>query len=386
MRALILGGGGAIASACAQDLLQTSADLSEMSLADVNLERARNVTVDLHDDRVRAIKLDVSDLAKLSHSMESYDIIINLTPGPFSLIAVRAAIQAKRNYVDLGSHQHLSKQAALDSIAKEAGITVCLGCGASPGITNVLVRYAAKQMESIQDVRIAMAKFNALAPSSGELDRLLEEFDPDALRYYHENGNLVQVDPFMSPLVVDFSPPIGRQEVHVLAHSEVHSIPQNIPGVQTVTVRAAWRKDVFFLMRTLHEVGLLSKEALEIKGSRIIPRDLVRYKLAKLPAQEEQGVWAHYLWVECDGMERGQRTVRRYLTSHPGMDRWGRKANALMAGVPASIGAQLIRRGEGIPKGVVTPEACFEPDAFLKELSRREIHVDEQVLAETRLA
>jgi saccharopine dehydrogenase-like NADP-dependent oxidoreductase len=46
-----------------------------------------------------------------------------------------------------------------------------------------------------------------------------------------------------------------------------------------------------------------------------------------------------------------------------------------MTGIPASIGAQLLARGEGFRAGVMAPT----PHSFITELARRGIRVEERI-------
>jgi saccharopine dehydrogenase-like NADP-dependent oxidoreductase len=47
-----------------------------------------------------------------------------------------------------------------------------------------------------------------------------------------------------------------------------------------------------------------------------------------------------------------------------------------MTGIPASIAVQKLARNEVTRKGVMAPEACFDPDSFFKELEGRGISVE----------
>jgi saccharopine dehydrogenase-like NADP-dependent oxidoreductase len=62
------------------------------------------------------------------------------------------------------------------------------------------------------------------------------------------------------------------------------------------------------------------------------------------------------------------------------MSEWGgRSAYSKNVGIPLSIGAQMVAAGKVKQKGVLPPEACFDPLEFFRELSKRGIHVDENI-------
>jgi saccharopine dehydrogenase-like NADP-dependent oxidoreductase len=61
------------------------------------------------------------------------------------------------------------------------------------------------------------------------------------------------------------------------------------------------------------------------------------------------------------------------------MQEWGKQATAKMTGIPMSIGVQLLARGDVTARGVLAPEAAFEPTQFIAELARRGIYVEEHI-------
>ena len=81
------------------------------------------------------------------------------------------------------------------------------------------------------------------------------------------------------------------------------------------------------------------------------------------------GEWAFLLHVEVSGRRDGKDVRYEYTSSHPPRARWGTSATAGATGVPASIGAQKLARGEATRTGVVAPEVCFEPTAFTAQMT-----------------
>ena len=90
------------------------------------------------------------------------------------------------------------------------------------------------------------------------------------------------------------------------------------------------------------------------------------------------GEWAFLLNVEVVGQREGKPIRIVSNTSHSRNAEWGTTATARMTGIPASIGAQKLARGEAKQKGVIAPEACFEPKSFFEELAKRGIRADSE--------
>jgi saccharopine dehydrogenase-like NADP-dependent oxidoreductase len=156
-------------------------------------------------------------------------------------------------------------------------------------------------------------------------------------------------------------------------------MPRFIAGIRRVDVRGTWRPETMEMLRFFLDHGLLDTTPTAIAGADIGPKAFLRAHILSRPQPAEPGLWAFYLNVEVVGTSGGRTVRRTYMTSHPGMDQWGMAATARMTGIPASIGAQLLARGKAKAKGVVSPEACFEPEEFFRELEARGIRVHETV-------
>src|SRR6266851_1427100 len=222
MKIIILGGCGAMGSEVTRDLARTS-DFEEIVIADADIQKAQALAEGLGDGRVRAEQIDVSDENALAGKLRGFDVVANCTTYHFGLIATRAAIRAGVNYLDLGGLFNTPKQLELDANAHSAGVTICLGCGATPGVTNLLTRHAADQMDQVDEVHIAFASFRSIAPSAGLLDTVLDEFSPGSRRFYWEDGKFIEVPAFSGAKTIKFSEPVGEIETYFVPHSETHT-------------------------------------------------------------------------------------------------------------------------------------------------------------------
>lgn len=386
MRAVILGGCGAMGSEATRDLATTS-DFDEITIADLNREKAQALADSLNANtgrgHVRAEYIDASDEDALVALLRKQDVVVNTMTYHFGLHATRAAIRAGINYLDLGGLHNTPKQLALDSEAQAAGVTIVLGCGATPGVTNILARRGADELDTVEAVHIAFASHRSMAPSPGLLDTMLDEFSPEAARFYYEDGRLVEVQPFDGARLIAFQPPVGEQEVYFVPHSETHTLPRFIDkGLRRVDVRGAWRPETMQALRLFLNYRLITSDSVQVNGTKLRAKEFLRAHLLQAASNGhagEAGDWAFLLYVEVKGTRAGREATLTYRTSHPGMSDWGQQATAKMTGIPASIGAQLLARGEGRGTGVFAPEAVFDPTGFIAELARRGIRVEERI-------
>lgn len=380
MKIIVLGGCGEMGSEATRDLAETS-DFAEIVVADIDLEKAQRLVDELGGGRLRAMRVDVSDEQALIEHLKGFDVVANCTTYHFGLNVTRAAIRAGVNYLDLGGLFNTPKQLELDEEARRAGVTICLGCGATPGVTNLMARRAAEQLDEVDEVQIAFASFRAIAPSPGLLDTVLDEFSPGGRRFYWKEGEFKEVAAFAGAKRVRFSDPVGELEVYYVPHSETHTLPRFLgKGVRQVEVRGSWRSQIMQALRLFGELGLTGNRPVLFRQQEINPKEFLRaHILQQSAAFGGDDEWAFLLNVEVTGRKDGRSKRFVYTTSHPKRAEWGTAATAKVTGIPLSIGAQNLARGEAQRVGVVAPEACFDPSSFFDSLALRGIQVNESL-------
>jgi len=380
MKIIVLGGCGFMGSEVTRDLARTS-DFEEIVIADADLERAQALATELGGDRVRAIRADAANEAGLTETFRGFEVVANCTTYHFGLIVSRAAIKAGINYIDLGGLFNTPRQLELDAEARQAGVTVCLGCGATPGVTNLMARKSADQLDQVDEVHIAFASYRAIAPSPGLLDTVLDEFSLGSRRFFWQEGEFIEVPPFSGSKRVRFAEPVGEVETYYVPHSETHTIYRFIgKGVRVVDVRGTWPTEIMQALRVFAALDLTGARETGFRGESIPTKEFLRaHILQHVAGFGGEGECAFLLNVQVAGVRDGQRTNLEYTTRHPPRSEWGEAATAKMTGIPASIAAQKLARNEVSRKGVMAPEACFDPDSFFEELRARGIFVEQQV-------
>ncbi len=369
MDILILGGCGAMGSEATADLVKTSS-ADRFVVADVDLAKAEAFCQSVGDSRLSARGVDVNDPAALRALFERFDFVMNCTSNKFGVQVVEAAIAARRSMLDLGGLANTPKQLALDDQARSAGITVLLGCGATPGVSNIMARRAAEQMDVLEEVHIAFASFRSIALAPGVLHTVLSELSPATKRFYYEDGDFVEMPPFAGARTLEFPAPVGPLETYYMPHSETFTLPHYFgSGLHKVTVRGSWRPNVMAALRVFNQYKL----------SEYAPEFLRDHLLEHTPPADDEE-YAFYVQVECLGRRGDQRVTATYDLTHP--PEWRHTCTAKVTGIPASIGAQLLLAGRAARTGVMGCEECFEPEPFFAELAERRIMVHERIVAE----
>jgi saccharopine dehydrogenase-like NADP-dependent oxidoreductase len=206
---------------------------------------------------------------------------------------------------------------------------------------------------------------------------VLDEFSPGSSRFYWQDGRLAETPAFSGAKRVKFAEPVGEIETYYVPHSETHTLSRSLgKGVRQIDVRGTWRPNIMQALRLFADLKLTADQSINFNGQRIGSKSFLREHILQTAADfGAEGEWAFLLNVEVLGRRDGQPHQIVSNTSHPPNAEWGHDATARMTGIPASIGAQKLARGEAVRTGVMAPDDCFEPEGFLAELARRGIQV-----------
>lgn len=378
MKAVILGAVGAMGAHASPELVASNR-FEQIVIADVDFAKARQLAADWGLPPEAAVALDASNEAALRELMANNPaVVVNALPKIFTLNVARAAIATSNiKVIDLSS---LSPELrALDPAAREAGVTYVAGCGSSSGLTNMMAKHGARQMETVESIEISFASFRSIALSPASIHGVFWEFGPDSVRGYVADGRYVQVPLWAESKEIEFPPPYGRLPVHIVPHSEPRTLSRNL-GAKRVVVRGTFTPKVMRLMRSLIEYGFFESGPVSINQTPISRRDLIWQYLAQAPEANQEPQWGYALHVDVTGTIAG-RPVRRILwTTHPSAEQpgWsGSDAWAKCVALPLVAGSLLLAEGSSTGTGIDAPEAFLPGAPFIAELQQHGLLVHE---------
>jgi lysine 6-dehydrogenase len=376
MRVLVLGGAGAVCSETTRDLAEYS-DFGEIIVADYNLKAAKALIEEIGDQRLTAIYFDAEDYDTMLRLFPGYDVVVNGLPWKYDLPVTKACVEVGVHGLDVSTEED---QWSYDLQAKEKDILFRPGVGATPGITNVMARRAADQMDEVEEIQINFAAFRSPAPAPGLLITFLWEFHPKTeSRTYYKDGEFIWVGPFEGLKMVTFPGQIGEQEVCYIPHPETRTMPKSL-GAKAVSVQGCFPPHAMRLAKAMFESGLYSEEPITINGIETSAFEMMHEILLQLPETKQTPLWAYGLVVEVMGMRDGRDIKITLWSQHPPMEEWGGKAAYYKnIAIPLSIGAQMIARGDISDRGVLPPETVINPAIFVAELEKRGIKVKQKI-------
>lgn len=372
MKVLILGGFGFMGSSVARDLIKSN-QTTEVILTGRRVHMD-NVHSSVQNSRKVSTQIvDILNFQALVQVIRGVDVVINCV-GPFykfGINTLKAAIEAKTNYVDICDDYDVIREVfALDQVAKEAGISACVGFGGGPGTTNILAKYAADKLDKVDEIRILWVVGLNDPSGAAALSHGFHMFEGDVPQFI--DGSWVDVPAFSDAEEVDFLEPTGKCEVYYVGHPEPITLPRYIKGVREVICKGGfapfWANQ---MIMDLRRRGLASTEPIKVDDTWIAPLDFITKAMLETPAFKKQV--EKYEQSPANIVVKGKKGDEDVIYTYR---LTGRVAPG--TAISASIAAQMLCRGEVKARGVVAPEGAVEPVKFFAEFAKRGFRLNEQ--------
>ena len=387
MKILVVGSGG-VGAAFAP--IAARRDFYEhIVFSDYDEGRARRV-VDRYGigGRFSAARVDASDPDSVAQVATEHgcDAILNAVDPRFVPGVFEGALRAGATYVDMA--MSLSEPDPIEPYAKpgkklgddqfraadrwkRAGRLALVGCGVEPGMSDVFARYAADHLFSsidecgVRDGANLVVEGYDFAPGFSIWTTIEECLNPPVI-WERERGWYTTA-PFSEPEVFNFPEGIGPVECVNVEHEEVLLIPRWV-DCNRVTFKYGLGDEFIEVLKTLHKLGLDSKEPIRVGGADVAPRDVVAATLPdpmslgdKMSGKTCAGTWVTgtapdgtprevYLWHVVDNEETYGRDEAQAVV-------WQTAINPVIA-------FELLASGAWKGSGVLGPEA-FDAVPFL---------------------
>ena len=359
MKVVVLGGAGDMGSRAARDLGR-SPDVELLTIADLNLEKAKQVAASI-GSKARACAVDATKHRSLLEVMAGHDVAASAI-GPFYLFearVVRAAIEAGIPYVSIcDDYDAVQAVLELDPLARERGVTVLTGVGWTPGLTNILARKGANMLDTAREIHIAWAGASADSEGFAVVLHTMHIFTGQVPTF--TGGQWKTVPAGSGRQLVTFPDPLGQVAVFHVGHPEPVTIPRFIPGLQEVSLRGGLTEPFLnWLAAVVARLGLTNTPGKKQTLGRLLKPLLPLLEKAGKPSRPVSG--AH---VEVRGEKDGHRARVRLAAADRMMN---------LTGLPLSVATLMLGRREIGHPGVIAPEAEGgpDPDRFLEELAAR---------------
>jgi saccharopine dehydrogenase-like NADP-dependent oxidoreductase len=389
MHILVVGAGGVGAAIAAVASHRPFFD--GFVLADLDPARAERAVARLGDDRFTAATVDASDagsVAALARQHRS-DVIVNACDPRFNPPIFRAAFDAGCTYVDMAmtlSQPHPKEPYARTGVMlgdeqfaaapewESRGLLALVGIGVEPGLSDVFARYAADHLfDTIDEIGIRDGANLAIdgydfAPTFSIWTTIEECLNPPVV--WEKERGWFTTEPFSEPETFVFPEGIGPVECVNVEHEEVVLIPRWV-DCNRVTFKYGLGQEFIQILRTLHLLGLDSKDRVRVRDVDVAPRDLVAAVLPDPAALGERmtGKTCAGTWVK--GTKDGSRRevyLYHVVDNAQTMAHYGHQAVVLQTALNPVIALELLHDGRWQGTGVLGPEA-FDAAPYLDLLA-----------------
>jgi lysine 6-dehydrogenase len=380
MKMLVLGA-GLQGSACAYDLL-LQADVTEVCLADKSVDHLPEFLLPYVGGKLKTMALDVTDRAAVLRAMHGMTAVMCAVPYYFDMAMAEAAIESGAHFCDLGGNTEIVfQQKTLDARAKTAGVTVIPDCGLAPGMVNILAQLGISRCDTVESVKIFVGglpqrpepplNYQVVYSLEGVLDYYT------TLSWVIRDGRRHQVKALseLEPVAFD---EIGELEAFHTAgglSTIGFRYEGQIPTMEYKTLRYPGHAHI---MEAIRELGLLGLEPVDVKGVKIVPRDVAIAAMGphlRKPCSPDLVA----LRVVVSGSKDGKPVTHNFELIDRCDEKAGITAMMRTTGYSLAITGLLQARGSVTPAGVQTPDECMPGEVYVAELAKRGIRIVESV-------
>jgi lysine 6-dehydrogenase len=373
---VIVLGSGKIGSIMAREFA-SSVEGAKITMADIDEGRAKSAaSVITGSDWVT---IDTTDYDDLVEKIRGYDMVLGALPGDYGYMSIKASIEAGANMVDIS--YTVEDPLGLDAMAKEKGVTVVPDCGVAPGLSNILVGYAASRLDTVKTAHFMVGGIpEKPVPPLGytitwSADGLVDEYVRDVSII--KGGKKVTV-PALSGLEEIEFPGVGTLESFYT--DGLRTLANSIEGVESM-----WEKTLRYpghveKVRLLRDLGFFDDKTVKTLVGEVSPK----YVTARL---FERTLWMPEVGdllamrIEVSGKSGGKDKTYEYRLVDYFNHETGVSAMARTTGYTAAIVAAMMAKGKIDGSGVLTPESLARNPEFtegvIAELEKRGVQVEE---------
>ena len=283
---ILVVGAGAQGAPCAA-ILARQPEVERVLLGAHKLGDAASLCERLGSPKMTAAQFDAREPATVVRSareaLGNVDVVIDLTPSFISVQVMEAALALGAHYVNTAAcPEHLAQLIhgqPLDLADRfvAAGRTALLGCGASPGVVNVICRRFCDELDTVERIEIR-AGFHIPAqkemiktwtPTWCPEQQYFDYCDPPCL--FHD-GRHEHMPVFHEPETYDFGENLGEIQLTHHAHDEQYSLPLTIgKGIQYCCYKFPFEPAI----ATLFATGFTQDRIVEVEGVKVKAIDVL---------------------------------------------------------------------------------------------------------------
>ena len=370
-------GAGLMGRAAVYDLARAEG-VGKVGVFDIDPVLAAEVGERYGNGKAVCGKLDAGDSQQAASVLADYSAAVSCVTYSFNHGLTRAAIQSGCHLVDLGGNNDIvKKQLQMNDDAEKAGVIVVPDCGLAPGMVAVMAVDGVERFDRVSSLKIRVGglpqtprlplNYQMVFSAEGLIN---EYWEPCVLL---EDGKKKTVKPMTGLEQLEFDG-IGELEAFYTSGG-TSTLPDTFRGkadfldYKTIRYPGHCR-----LVKAMLEIGLGSREKLEVNGRMIEPRAVLKAVMEKnLTFGEPDLVLVRLTFT---GEKNGTEKEVVYEIVDREDEKTGLTAMMRTTAFPAAIIAWMAANGQITARGVKPQEIAVEPSLFLPQLAKRNIKLE----------
>ncbi|CQR52547.1 saccharopine dehydrogenase family protein [Haloferax massiliensis] len=401
-KTVVLGGSGAMTSACVYDLYRTS-DFDEIVVADADEKNARRLVELIDDDRVTFESVDATSADDIARVLDDAAYVVNGLPYQFEENVLDAIVEVgDLTGVDLNAFDFDAVLSRSDEFA-EAGCSLWFANGGLVS-TIALGMVGCDEFDDVEDVNFYWGMWRLLSQTTAGLtDTVTYEHDPNVdERARWEDGAVINdLPPFSQERTFEFPDPIGEQETYVISHPEPITFPKapiaQETNVDRIITRGVWHDEWTEYERTLHAMDAFDADPIEVEGGTVDPLEVAQSQVKRAGRQRDaewrapEELSSETEWTpqtilssEVTGTAGGEAGTAVYHFEQPfpffdGNEISMMREYGCYVGVPLSVTLQLMAEGAVNKDGIfVTETSGMDADRYFEMMEARGFELTEE--------
>lgn len=234
-RVVFIGAGGEMCRIAVEAFV--SATKAPLVLCDINDATLQALVSKLPSGRATSHKLDLFNPGDLREAIAGASLVV-LGAGPYSRTSapvLAACLEAKVPYLDFDDDVESTQEAlSLAQQAQEAGIACYIGCGASPGMSNVMVMDATRDLDTVDTIDVCWLVGDERGHAGkAVLEHLMHIAAGPCLTWKDGKATMNEtwVETAHAPIIPGFA---GETLLHETAHPEPVTLPRLFPKANRI--------------------------------------------------------------------------------------------------------------------------------------------------------
>lgn len=354
--------------------------------------------------KAHGVKVNAKSVEDIAEAAAGAELIVNALAPDFNVNVLEACLRVGACYQDMASGpvsdvgfvEAVRREMSYSEKFEEAGLSALMNTGSAPGLANVITREAVDGLDFCDAIEILVYDgvwSKAFIPFWWSPETAFGDMAAQPICY--RDGEFLRSRPFSHPQMVDF---LGLGKRRMVDHEHEEPVTMGLladtvlKGVKSVNFR--YGGPGLELAESFYQMGLLSGEPVELKGTSIVPMDLISKLTPPAPKypDEIQAVLDEGLvsdegafLVRVDGIKDGKKVRIDSYVMAPGLVDSFAKAQitheSFLTGQSAFLFTKMFVNGVIETRGVFPPEVLGTQERryFFNEAARLDITVEQYV-------